>query len=61
MRIIKHIIRDFSVMVCGTEFAAATVCFFMLPSHVSVGTKTPRRYPACEHPQSRFAIDTENG
>ena len=38
MKLTKHIIKDFAVMVGGTAIVAAAVYFFMLPSHVSVGS-----------------------
>lgn len=38
MKITKNRIKDFAVMVGGTAIVAAAVYFFMLPSHVSVGS-----------------------
>ena len=34
----KQTIKEFGVIICGTAIVAAAVYFFMLPSHVSVGS-----------------------
>ena len=36
----KHIVKDYLVITGGTALVAAAVFFFMLPSHVSVGSAT---------------------
>ena len=36
----KHIVKDYLVITGGTAIVAAAVFFFMLPSHVSVGSAT---------------------
>ena len=37
---IKNTIKDFSIITVGTAIVAVAVFFFMLPSHVSVGSGT---------------------